>query len=123
MILMYKCPDIADVFGKNIALQIAFEMQKHIINTCNWCDRIGKDFENFNEYFNSSDFSLLDLYFDAYAFFDEPHYVAMLRKAGFDGAIHGGNGVTFGEAEFKVFGTNQVWLLDGAVIDYEKLAR
>ncbi len=115
--------DIAKNISRNFAMEISLAMKGHITNTCRWCDDIGKDFENFDEYFHSSAFDLSDLYFDAYALFDEHRYVAVIKKAGFDGAIHGGSGATFGEAEFKVFTAKQVWLTPCVGIFYEKLAR
>lgn len=52
------------------------------------------------------------LYIDAYVILDRPDVIADLRAAGYDGAIHGGNGVTGLEPEYKVFDHSQaevVW--------------
>lgn len=51
---------------------------------------------------------LLTLFFEVYALLDDPAEVAMLRAAGFDGAIHGGSGETAMEAEYRVFSEDQV---------------
>jgi hypothetical protein len=115
--------DIARAVGANLAKKIAVDMKDHITNTNRWSDEIGLVFETFDDYFRSASFSFEDLYFDAYALFDEPTYAAMFKVAGFDGAIHGGSGATFGETEFKVFGAKQVWPLSSRSASYEKLAR
>lgn len=104
-----ELPDIAKAIGQRRARKIALDFKDYITHTCNWCDRIGSDFESFEEYFGSKSFDLDELYFVAYALFDDMRYAAVFKRAGFDGAIHGGDGVTFGETEFKVFGAEQVW--------------
>jgi hypothetical protein len=43
-----------------------------------------------------------------YALLDDPAEVALLRAAGYDGAIHGGSGETAMEAEYRVFSEDQV---------------
>lgn len=45
---------------------------------------------------------------DAYLVFDSPKYVEWFKEAGFDGAIHLGNGETAGSVEYKVFSPDQV---------------
>ena len=98
-------------------------LKDYITHTNNWCDRIGPRFSSFEEYFGSKSFALEDLYFNAYALFDDPQYAALFKDAGFDGAIHGGSGTTFDEAEYKVFSAKQVWPLSTVAVDQEKLAR
>jgi hypothetical protein len=115
--------DVVKALGKEVARDIAIQFSEHITNTCNWFDSIGMKFETFENYLNSSVFNLSDIYFDACALFDDAQYTSIFRNAGFDGAIHGGCGETFGEAEYKVFGTKQVWLLSSGDNRYEKLAR
>ena len=51
---------------------------------------------------------LLQLYFEVYALLDDPAEVALLRAAGYDGAIHGGSGETAMEPEYRVFSEDQV---------------
>ena len=115
--------DIARAIGKKAAREAAVHFKDHITNTCNWIDDIGMKFETFENYLNSRSFNLSDLYFDAYALFDDTHHSAIFRDAGYDGAIHGGCGETSGEPEYKVFSPEQVWLLSNGVSGYEKLAR
>jgi hypothetical protein len=115
--------DIAKAVGKSVARDVAIHFGDHITNTCNWLDDIGMKFETFENYLNSSSFNLSDIYFDAYALFDDGQYAPIFRNAGFDGVIHGGCGETFGEAEYKVFSAKQVWLLPSKDGVYEKLAR
>ncbi|MCS8413224.1 hypothetical protein N0754_18140 [Pseudomonas aeruginosa] len=45
---------------------------------------------------------------DAYLVFDSPKFVEWFKEAGFDGAIHLGNGETAGSVEYKVFSPDQV---------------
>ena len=115
--------EIARAVGKEAATGIAVHFSDHITNTCNWLDEIGTRFETFENYLNSNSFNLSDIYFDAYALFDNAHYVSIFRSVGFDGVIHGGCGETFGEAEYKVFEAKQVWALSQKDLGYEKLAR
>jgi hypothetical protein len=115
--------DIARAVGKAVTREIALAMKDHITHTNRWCDDIGQNFENFDDYFYSSVFKFEDIYFDAYALFDDTRYVSIFRAAGFDGASHGGSGGTFGEVEYKVFSVDQVWPLTNAKALYEKLAR
>ena len=74
--------DIARAIGKAAAREAAFHFRDHITNTCNWLDDIGMKFETFENYLNSRSFSLSNLYFDAYALFDDTHYSAFFRNAG-----------------------------------------
>lgn len=48
------------------------------------------------------------LYIDAYVVFDNDDYVQKFINAGFDGVVHGGNGMSHSEAEYKVFSPSQV---------------
>jgi hypothetical protein len=115
--------DIARAVGKAMTRKIALAMKDHIMHTNRWCDDIGPNFEKFDDYFNSSVFKFEDIYFSAYALFDDTRYVSIFSAAGFDGASHGGSGGTFGEAEYKVFSADQVLPLWKASNNYEKLAR
>jgi len=45
---------------------------------------------------------LKNLYFDAYKYLDDPKEVALLRRKGYDGAIHTGNGETSTSIEYRV---------------------
>jgi hypothetical protein len=115
--------EISQALGKKSAIEIAWRFQDYITHTNNWCDNIGVYFPDFECYANSDKFSLSDLYFSAHAIFDEAEYTALFGDAGFDGAIHGGSGATFGQPEYKVFSGNQIWLKFANVPYQEKLAR
>ena len=51
---------------------------------------------------------LENLYYCAYKFPDDPIEAERLKKAGYDGAIHIGNGETATFLEFRVFNSRQV---------------
>jgi len=51
---------------------------------------------------------LMNLYFNAYKFLDDLVEVDRLKAAGYDGAIHIGNGETAGVLEYRVFDLRQV---------------
>lgn len=105
--------DIRRALGDERALAIAFEAEDHLMNTDNFnellddhsCDTLGELSEIMGE-------TLLDsLYVDAYVVLDQPEVIEDLREAGYDGAVHGGNGETAFEAEYKVFDHAQAQVL------------
>jgi hypothetical protein len=55
-----------------------------------------------------------ELYFDAFPLFDDPKWVERFKAAGYDGAIHGGNGESALTAEYKVFDRSQVKPVEAA---------
>lgn len=95
------------------AWSIMERLEDHLGNT----DNFGELQETYDVY-SLSDMrkvagdDLLDqLYVDAYPVFDDPEIVGWFREAGYDGVIHGGNGESAMEMEYKVFDASQVKIL------------
>jgi hypothetical protein len=99
---------IADILGMEKAVQIATVCDSHIKNTDNWCSNFGEDYETVADLLAQSPEMLRELYVDAYPIFDNHTFVQWFKEAGYDGAIHGGNGETALEAEYKVFSESQI---------------
>lgn len=51
--------------------------------------------------------ALRELFVDAYLLLDDPEFVGLARAAGYDGAIHLGNGASALEVEYRVFDAEQ----------------
>lgn len=107
---------IASALGQEKALIIMRELYSvgHIGNTDNFGERIS-EWELDNEtnpleimIESDPDRAISELYVDAYPVFDEKEWVEWFREAGYDGAVHGGNGETALEAEYKVFDTQKI---------------
>jgi hypothetical protein len=100
---------IERVLGTEEANRAAVKFKDYIENTNNWeeiseetgCKTIRGLLKKYPE-------RMKELYFDAYAFFDNAEYMAKLKALGFDGAIHMGSGETFDELEYKVFDESQI---------------
>lgn len=98
---------------KNIALRHADKIE----NTNNW-ETIADETEceTVEEFLDLYPEKLSELYCDAYPILDDLEVVALLRQAGYDGAIHAGNNISSDEAEYKIFDDFQYI----PEIDYEK---
>ena len=95
--------------GSAKALEMALRLAPHIENTNNWVDYLGREYETVSAFLLSSKGGLEELYVDAYPVFDDIEFVQWFRSAGFDGAIHGGTGITAGETEYKIFSASQAY--------------
>lgn len=98
----------ADAFGIAKAWEIARKFEQEIKNTNNWEEEFSSTYQGLSELQELEPERIRDLYFDAYRAFDDPEIIAFLKDAGFDGAVHGGNGETAFEAEYRVFDPSQV---------------
>ncbi|WP_425417428.1 hypothetical protein [Oricola indica] len=99
--------EIIAAIGFDKSKEIALRLSCYIENTNNWTDKIQYGHESVVEFINSIDDALEHLYVDAYAIFDEAEFVKWFSDVGFDGAIHGGSGMTAGEPEYKIFSSSQ----------------
>lgn len=100
---------VEDALGERVATDVAIKHADHIYNTDNWSelsDQYGV--ENIESLIKQHPEAIRDLYLDAYPVFDDPALVAVMQAAGYDGAIHDGNGVSAGKVEYKVFSEDQV---------------
>jgi hypothetical protein len=98
--------------GQAEAVRIARKFADHVENTSNWQEEINAadDFASVDAFLSRHPERVGELYFDAYPYLDDKAEVAKLRAAGYDGAIHGGNGETALTPEYKVFSLDQVWV-------------
>lgn len=112
---------VLEKLGRDKAERIARRFAHHIENTGNWVDGFAHDFESVEQLLDFEPGRLRDLYLDAYPVFDDDEVVSWLADAGYDGAIHLGNGETALEEEFKVFNRSQIHFAIG--IDHEALAQ
>jgi len=103
--------DIIKAVGLENAKTIAIGMGPYIVGTNNWDENFSEEYDSVKELITKKPERLKELYVDAYPVFDKPEYVAMFKKAGYDGLIQGGNGETAGETEYKVFDKSQIWII------------
>jgi hypothetical protein len=100
---------LAEKMGEEFTLKMARKHADHITNTGNWA-------ENFSSYAGVNDLlqarpdAWRELYMDVYPILDDREFVEAARAAGYDGAMHIGNGVSAGEIEYRVFSSDQVRL-------------
>lgn len=99
---------LVKILGLAKAEHIARKLAEDIEYTGNWMEDIGKEFESVAQLLDTAPHRINDLYLNAYRVFDDPECIAWLKEAGFDGAIHLGNGVTATEAEYRVFDASQI---------------
>jgi hypothetical protein len=99
---------IEKIFGIDIAISIALKHADSIENTNNWEELSGETgCDSVKEFINLHPDRTKELYCDAFSILDDSENVALFRSAGFDGAIHAGNGASACEFEYKIFGSHQ----------------
>lgn len=99
---------IVDKLGRDKAERIARRFAAHIENTGNWIEGFSHDYDSVEHLLDLEPGRITDLYLDAYPVFDDDEVVGWFAQAGYDGAIHLGNGVTALEPEYKVFDQAQI---------------
>ena len=99
---------IVDNLGGDKAERIARRFAGHIENTSNWVEGFSRDYDSVEHMLDLEPDRITDLYLDAYPVFDDDEVVGWFVQAGFDGAIHLGNGFTALEPEYKVFDQAQI---------------
>lgn len=108
---------ISEALGAEAGKKYAFKFASLIANTDNFfvvtekynidtfSTTVEKTIENL---ITKNPEAINELYFDIYPFLDCKEVVNELKKAGFDGAIHAGMGMTAFDIEYKVFSINQI---------------
>lgn len=99
---------IVDKLGRDKAERIARRFAAHIENTGNWVEGFSHDYDSVEHLLDLEPGRITDLYLDAYPVFDDDEVVEWFAHAGYDGAIHLGNGMTALEPEYKVFDGDQI---------------
>ena len=94
--------------GRREAKRIAIKFDNDIRHTGNWDDNYSSEYVSVAQLLKEKPDELKNLYFSAHKFLDEPIEVERLKGAGYDGAIHVGNGKTATSVEYRVFDSRQV---------------
>lgn len=98
-----------ELFGLEETRRIAVKFKDYVEHTNAWLETSEEHgFDSVVDMAESRPDLLLALCFEVYALLDDPAEVALLRAAGYDGAIHGGSGETAMEPEYRVFSEDQV---------------
>jgi hypothetical protein len=99
---------LADKLGRREAKRIAIKFDNDIRYTGNWDVNYASRYSSAVELLKEKPDEFKNLYFSAYKFLDDPVEVERLKRAGYDGAIHVGNGETATSLEYRVFYSCQV---------------
>jgi hypothetical protein len=99
---------LADKLGRREAKRIAARFDNDIRYTGNWDDNYASEYGSVAQLLKEKPDELKNLYFNAHKFLDDPIEVERLKGAGYDGAIHMGNGKTATSLEYRVFDSRQV---------------
>lgn len=103
---------LGHVLGVEQARSVACQFHRYIEETDHWRDTYAQRHESVESLITQMPTALSDLYLLAYPVLDNHVFIDVLRKHGFDGAIHGGSGCTAGEGEYKLFDRSQIKVLD-----------
>jgi hypothetical protein len=105
--------DLAQKLGREVAMRFALKYAQSIEATGNWGDieerlkEIGQGVDGVKEGLEADPELLDELYMDAYLLLDDPEFVEAAKAAGFDGAVHYGNGESASEKEYRIFDRDQ----------------
>ena len=108
---------IANILGVERAMDIAIKYDDRITETGNWQENFADQYESVKELLAADPDRINELYVDAYHVFDNEKYVQWFAEAGYDGAIHGGNGESSLEPEYKVFSKTQIKPISVRMLD------
>ncbi len=105
---------LIEVLGYDRAARIARDLDEHIQGLGLWCDSddgLGREFRSVADLLDRAPERLRELYVDAYLVLDSTEYVAWFKEAGFDGAIHIGNGESACDYEYRIFSPEQALVI------------
>lgn len=107
------------IIGDARLLEMASELEDHLRNTDNFLSLLeDNECDDLNDLIEKCGESILDdLYIDAYTILDSTKYVTWFAEAGYDGAIHRGNGETMDDIEYKIFNPDQATILKTTHLD------
>ena len=105
--------------GRKEAIRIANKFASDIEYTGNWDENYACKYASVVDLLKRQPQELRNLYFDTFKYLDDQKEVVLLRKKGYDGAIHVGNGETSASIEYRVFASSQV----RSAIDWRKVAQ
>jgi hypothetical protein len=99
---------LTNQLGRREANRIAIKFDLDIRYTGNWDENYARRHDSVAKLLEEEPDELKNLYFNAREFLDDPIEVKRLKKLGYDGAIHVGNGETATSLEYRVFDSRQV---------------
>jgi hypothetical protein len=99
---------LANKLGHRDAKRIALKFDNDIRYTGNWDENYASEYDGVGQLLKEKPNELKNLYFNAHRFLDDPEEIERLKEAGYDGAIHIGNGETATDLEYRVFDPHQV---------------
>ncbi|UUA75114.1 SNF2-related protein [Cellvibrio sp. QJXJ] len=105
---------IASILGADRAKEIALSLQPQIEETNNFEELINEyapSLSSLDELLEAHPVLLDKLYVDAHHVFDNDTWVLWFKDAGYDGLVHGGNGDSALQAEYKIFDESQAEIL------------
>jgi hypothetical protein len=100
--------DLVPKLGQDVVVQLALRHEAAIRNTGNWQENYAGKYVSVADLLKQNPGEVANLYMDAFPLLDDPEFVAAAKAAGFDGAIHVGNGESMDALEFRVFDPSQV---------------
>lgn len=92
--------------GREVAERFAVRYSERVMVTDYWQESFSH-VESVEALLAERPDTLRELFVDAYLLLDDPEFVAIARAAGYDGAIHLGNGASALEIEYRVFDAAQ----------------
>jgi hypoxanthine-guanine phosphoribosyltransferase len=100
--------DLVKKLGRDVSIKFARKHADWIQNTGNWEENFADKYESVDALLDASPSAVSELYMDAYPLLDDFAFVGAAKDAGFDGAIHVGNGESMDAVEYKVFLPEQI---------------
>lgn len=108
---------ILEVMGEEEGRALLAKLDEHIYNTGNWHENFADRFSSVSDVIAQAPERLHELYLDAYVVLDTLSFVAAAIAKGFDGAAHGGNGVSALTTEYRVFSESQISVVEVVSLD------
>lgn len=100
--------DLIPKLGEPFVLKMALKHGDRVESTGAWIEEFSQEFMMVEEMLEADPRNLDKLYMDVYPLLDDPEFVAAAKAAGYDGAIHIGNGESATELEYRVFDQSQI---------------
>jgi hypothetical protein len=94
--------------GEPFARKMAIKHGDRVTYTNNWDENYADKYDGVAEALDDDPRNLDGLYMDLYPLLDDPEFVEAAKAAGYDGAIHIGNGESATELEYRVFDQKQI---------------
>jgi N12 class adenine-specific DNA methylase len=100
--------DLAQKLGRDTAIKFARKHADWIQNTSNWDENFAGEYDSVDALMDANPSAVSELYMDAYPLLDDFAFVGAAQDAGFDGAIHVGNGESMDAVEYRAFRPEQI---------------